>query len=451
MIDTAANVSNLPRFSARARQSGALVERLLWGLALLVAVIFVVIKVRAWGSVLDAPEQSDFVAGYYHAALIVMRSPVDLYHEERWPQLLGEGSGGLFTYMPTFAWLLGPFARLPIESARRVWFWTSVLALGLTVVLLIAMGPSRPQGMAAAALYVLMPATLDTLFLGQVNFYLGLTITLSVLSLRATRIWPQLLGGVLLGFAGAVKFFPLALAGMTVWKRRWPYGLGALLGVALYVGLGWLALPASVWADYANRLGGMTATLAPPGQSPVSNQSLLAFWTKLAMQGPVPLFLQGSDLGILQAHALVPPELSKVLGYVSVLCVLCLSAWVVWRLRTSVRPQPTLMPPVFVASAIVLLAALLVSPITWWHYTAITAPIFPVVVATRPELAWPWRILMPIGYLLMVAQRGMMLWLPLVPIIATSSLMLFGLLLWWLVLLRYARHQTTSRADLKPC
>ena len=52
---------------------------------------------------------------------------------------------------------------------------------------------------------------------------------------------------------------------------------------------------------------------------------------------------------------------------------------------------------------------------------------------------------------LMIAPRGMMLWLPRVPIFATSWLLMFGLLLWWLVLLCYVWVTPRTRSGLVLC
>jgi len=120
MNNSYAQVPNRTLLGVRAIRLGTWIEVALWSVAILVALAFVVIKVRAWGGVLDAPEQGDFVAVYNRAARVALLSPGDLYHDERWPQILGAGDNAPFTYPPSFAALLSPLAQLPLELSRRV-------------------------------------------------------------------------------------------------------------------------------------------------------------------------------------------------------------------------------------------------------------------------------------------------------------------------------------------
>ncbi len=391
--------------------SSAWIELILWSVALLIALAFVAIKVRAWGGVLDAPEQGDFES-YYLAARVAMLSPADLYRTDAYARVLNaDVHPAAYLYAPTYAWLMQPLAQLPYEIARRIWFWASVVALLISCALLLKLSRTTQTGLMAVALFVLLPSTLDVLFLGQVDLYLTLLLTLAVVALCVSGRARQLLGGIALGIAGAIKFFPLALLLMACWKRKSWFGIGAVVGVFAFM---------------------LAGVLVPPGWGITANESIFAFWRKLSEETPVPLILQGSARGELLPSALPPAWLTNAAAYLTafLLAFVSLLAW--WRLRG--RESDGLN-----ASALWLLLALMVAPVTWWHYATISAPMFPALIALRAQLIPSLRVLIPAGYMLMVAQRGMMLWLPLVAIHATSSLMLFGFLLWWLAIVMYAR------------
>ena len=57
-----------------------------------------------------------------------------------------------------------------------------------------------------------------------------------------------------------------------------------------------------------------------------------------------------------------------------------------------------------------------------------------------------WRLLLPIGYILVIAQRGHVYWLPYLPIFALTSVMLFAYLAWWLFAMRLAWRLRAAEA-----
>lgn len=402
----------------------------LWATAIVAALVFAAIKLRAWGP-LDAPEQSDF-AVFYTAARVSALAPQSLYKLEEWRQATGLDlhPAGPFLYPPTLAWLLQPLAALPYETARRLWFWASLVALAAAALLLWRRRGDRPWRL-GVLLWLLLPGTLDTLHLGQLNTFLALLITLSFAG-YADGQRRQARAGALVGLAGGVKLFPLSLLALGLPSAGRRFVVGGLAGLAAFAGAGLLALPLDLWQQFSRSLLGAAAALAPPSQETyiLWNQSLLAFWRKLSYSGAIDLAARGESVRTLQAAPLAPQALTDALGAASLLTVVALTAAGLWRLY---RRQGRLSAP---AWGLLLAASLMVSPYTWWHYTVIVAPAFPIALAAGRGLPRLWRLALPLGFLLLVAQRGIVWWLPLVPLLPLSSLMLAGLLLIWAVLLR---------------
>jgi hypothetical protein len=91
-----------------------------------------------------------------------------------------------------------------------------------------------------------------------------------------------------------------------------------------------------------------------------------------------------------------------------------------------------------VAWTLMLLNMVMISPVSSPLYVAIIAPVYPALLLMRRHLQPGWRLLVPLGYILVIAQRGHVYWLPYLPIFALTSVMLFGYLAWWLFAMRLA-------------
>ncbi len=427
---------------AKHRANGqTILEYALWGLGVCVALAFVVIKVRAWG-VMDAPEQKD-LAVYYMGGRVSLVSPAELYRPDRyaprsWAEHLGADAAGpanVYNYAPTFALLMRPLARLPYAQARRIWFWGSVVALvvagsGLYLLGRRWLGPIG--GASAVGLWLLMPATLDTLYHGQVNAFLALLVTLAALGLYAFNPRWHFVGGMLAGLTAGIKFFLLSLFALSLFDKGWRYAFGFVLAVLIFVVVGLAAFPLATWFDPQQGFIGTAGSHPALSEALVQNQSLFGFWRKLSAEGTVPLILQGQPLGEIVARPLISASLANALMYAGAAAIVSLSLWSLWRL--SRRAADGLAP----AWGVIFCAALIVFPLVWPHYMTIAVPLFPALLALRKRLSYKWRLLLPLGYLLIVAERGKMLWLPRFQHLALSSPMLFGLFLWGLVLVRDA-------------
>jgi len=391
----------------------------LWLLAALVAIAFFSIKAHNWGPVLDAPEQGDFGV-YYYSAKISKIAPEFLYDYHKW----GEASGGEFRYhmpflyIPAYAVLLRPLSDLPYETARRVWFWCSVIAIFATVIIMSRYISSKKVFALSVTLWLFNPSALDTLFHGQVNAFLAVLLTLACAGLGNPKCVVQFLAGMCLGFASAIKPFPIGLTIYAFSRKQYSYVAGTVVSLILLFAIGFVALPLKVTQDYFNVMLGVSTEFAPPGMPIFWNQSIAAFWSKLIM--PIDVMIGAS-----------PPPNPMWVTVLSVVSSLIFAGFTIKALLPK-KDQEGRESKIF-EICLVLIAMLLLTPYTWWHYLLLTTFIFiaiAIILLNRSKTWWQ-RIALPLGYLLIVTQRGMERIVPHVRITILSSLTFFGLLIWW--------------------
>jgi alpha-1,2-mannosyltransferase len=225
-----------------------------------------------------------------------------------------------FTYPPSAALLFTPLAVLPAQLAWAVMASASALALALVTRVAIAAVPywRFPAAWSTSLLIVAMLCLVPvwrTIALGQVNVLLMAMVAVDVLAVtaRGSR-W----GGLLTGFAAAVKLVPLIFIPhlLLTGKRR-----AATLAFAVFAGLQGLTLliapgDSAYWTSYVfqtDRIG--------PAQQPY-NQSLDGLMTRVT--GMAPWSVHAAWLA---GAVLVVPALLLVLRYhrrgqeVAALCV----------------------------------------------------------------------------------------------------------------------------------
>ena len=158
---------------------------------------------------------------------------------------------------PLLALLIVPMTRLPYASAAVLWTWLNVfMLLGACAAVLAAIGRLNWVGavVVLALLYGYYPAKV-CLRLGQTEILLFLLIALSFLALkRGHDSW----AGTALGFAAAIKFFPIAFILFLLWKRKWKaaaWGFGvaaaALAASIIAAGPENFAAYTEAWSVYA--------------------------------------------------------------------------------------------------------------------------------------------------------------------------------------------------------
>jgi hypothetical protein len=407
-------------------------EYVLWFVAIAGALAFVAVKLRNWEPIPEM-EQTDY-AVYYQAAVASRIDPTSLFHIERWPALTGLDLPivGPFPYTPTLVLLFWPLSELPYAQSQQVWLLLNVLLVLATFLILWRGAVNRRLGLLGALLWLILPGNFDTVYLGNNSLILTLGITIGVWAYSRRRHWTQFWGGAAIGVAASLKYFPLGLLLMALWDRRWRFGAGILLGflVFIFVGLGIVGWAA--YDEWARMLLYYGTEFAPPGGGIIENQSIFGFWQKFAYTGDFGLAVHEVPLGQLTIDALLDGQVARIIAIIMALLVGSTTLYALWRMKQ--RNDLA----VAVAWSLVLLNMVMISPISWKPYVAIIAPVYPALLLMRRHLHPGWRLLLPAGYIFVIAQRGHVYWLPYLPIFALTSAVLFGYLAWWLCAMRLA-------------
>ena len=329
---------------------------------LLAALVVGVSAARIQATVLAGLVRADDFTPYWNGARSVVEGR-DLYawtREDR-PQELTD-----YIYPPLLALLLAPWAaHLDYRTARWGWLAVNVACLMLAVATVwraTGLTTQGRRGLVLAAGLGLVPSTMAALATGQVSLVLLLALSLSYAAARAGR--PRIAGGWVAVAAG-LKSFPGLLAGYFLLRGEWRALAGCVLGGALVAAAGALALGPDVYAIYLTEVvPRQSRWLAGP-----FNVSLTGFWQRLLAE-------QAFTVPVVAAN-----ELARALALTTSAAVVVSTAHAVWR----TRGEPVHAGPAF-GSLVV--AALLVSPITGWY--AVPIALLPLAVAAaRVQADWP--------------------------------------------------------------
>jgi hypothetical protein len=256
-----------------------------------------------------------------------------------------------FKYLPAFAILAMPAARLPLETAKAVWFGASVALLASFVALAIAALPDRRRRrwvLVAVLLVAMGKFYAHELVLGQVNVLFGVIVLLAVHAIAAGR---EAAAGLLFALAVVIKPYAVLFAPWLAGRRR-----AGSIG-AFAAGLGTvLLLPAFVYGAGAADLHGawwrtVTESTAP-NLTNADNVSIAGMYSKW-----------------LGASALVRPVI--VLTSVALLAV---AAFVFARRGRVASPEP-------LEVALLLTLIPLLSPQGWDYVFLVATPA--IVVLTN--------------------------------------------------------------------
>jgi hypothetical protein len=403
-----------------------------WLITAFAAISFVWIKIQNWGPILDMPEQSDF-GTYYYSGKISTLQPDLLYKHQLWEEVLGGQyrSQLPYLYLPVFSVFMQPISSLPYSTAQRVWFWCSISAIIVTLIVMKLTITSNKIFVLFAILWLFSPSTLDTLFLGQVNTLLAMLLTLACIGIRNKSHTIELIAGACLGIVSAVKPFPIGLILYAFIRRRYWYVVGTIFSICLLFTAGLILLPISVTKDYFSIILGVSAVSAPPGIPIFWNQSVAAFWRKLSI--PVDVMLYSSPT--------TNPIWVTIFIGISNLILFGYVVKVLLPQRKFQKHQFTIHEV-----SLVLIMMMLLTPITWWHYLLITTFIYYslATILYTDSTRWWQQLAISIGYLFTVIQRAMERIIPIIRIKFLSSLMFFGLLIWYYVTLFTLMDNRTS-------
>ena len=341
-----------------------------------------------------------------------------------------------YAYPPLIAILFAPVTCLPYPAVQVAWWGLNVVALVLGSWLsLQAVGPVTPAGVSVALLllYRFEPAVV-TLRLGQIELAQFLLLAFALYAL--SRNWERR-AGLALGLAAGLKFFPGALVGLLVWRRRWRAGAWAT-GTALIAILGSFAVVGpdslSTYLGFASVYGIGGAFAAFP-----FNQSFNGFFSRNLIHNVFGPTLRGLNV----------PQVAQGLTWACSAAIGLSTVWLTWHRRAWPNdPEKEDTNRFALEFSLAAAALLLVSPHSQIH--AFVWALMPLIslsawLLPRPRaLWWHWGGL-AMAYLLL--GRPYVLCRPGLTRLVQSHYLFGALLLWGMlgiVLLQSARERLTG-------
>jgi hypothetical protein len=277
---------------------------------------------------------------------------LDYFHRYFFPD---SPSATHWIYLPGYAWLFRPLAGFEFPVAARIWLAINALLSLACGVLLWRARPWTGDRQVAAwrpAWIIFFALTfqpfLDNMWHGNISALIFLVFCLSYWLLRRSHAgW----AGLVLGLIVPLKFYPALFVLYFLWRRKWTFVLGAVVGSLAVVGVSLLTVGWTGNVDYFRMI---LAELHSGGIPAFNNQSISGFLLHAFTTGDVNAW----------AETGAPPGVN-VLRLALVGALLGVVAWVLRR-----RPEGTA-DPIMAQDcdlALVIAVMLLASPITWYHY-----------------------------------------------------------------------------------
>lgn len=272
-----------------------------------------------------------------------------------------------FTYPPAFAYIMIPFAPLPLWLRLLLWYVVTIIAI---------LGIYKFSARIAAKLFVDSFSEKEMIWVRVISIVLSLKFVLAVMENEAYDALPVLfivlglaaltqgrdaLGGAALGFAAAIKATPLIFLPYLLVKKR--FSAAAVFLIVLFAmsyAPDILFTPAGASEGYFHtwlrQVAGASFSIDP-------GTTTFAFWA-----GPNALNHSLRGAVSLQLDEIVHPILHKSIVYGLDLAFIAFSA----ALITFRKQQRDL---IAIDGSILLIAALLLSPMTSRsHYVALVLP-----------------------------------------------------------------------------
>lgn len=287
-------------------------------------------------------------------------------------------------YPPLFGFLFVPLAFLPMAVAATVWFWLN-LALSVVAARIAARvadgGRPEAAGDPSSRLWVpyvlTAPVVISNLETSQVNIVIMALLYWALLLHTRGRDWG---GGFTLGIATALKLTSGIFIPYFLLKREWRVVAGAALGILV----GWVAVPATLlgWEAYLDVHRAWLERVLP----------FLAEGTRAEGLGGFRHTNQSLSAALHRTLARIPAEAGREDFYVNAVSLrpetvvtlvrlldLGILGGLAWLCRS--RSEDRRSPERGFEYALVMIAALLMSPISWInHYVVL---LFPYAVAVR--------------------------------------------------------------------
>ena len=282
----------------------------------------------------------------------------------------GNDSVEPFLYPPVAAVLLLPVTLLPLGAAKMAFLLLNLVAQFAAIAILFADRAPPQRRVLTVAGWVLVLALFPFfwgLYLGQAN---SLVFLACALALRQVRRGDQLGGGALIAVAALLKVFPVVLLGLLLLKRQYR---AVAASVATMAVLSLLSLPVVGLSTFRRFFTEVIPEITSRVEPFVRNQGISGTLHRLLTDNPYVRPLVDS------------PALARALGTVLSLVVVALVVWGTRRVALD-RTAPRRFA---LEWGIWLAAAVLVSSISWEHYSVF--------------LLFTW---LPLGELLLTSDLG---------------------------------------------
>jgi len=327
--------------------------------ALVIAVVYTLISEPAKGERL-----SDFMKAYYAAGWALMHGG-----QAALKQLIDSAE---FVNIPIVAWLFVPFAAIG-PTAAKLTFTGIGLAAAVGAYVLLAWETEPARRPMLMLLFVANGPLWYSVLVGNTSHVILLILVLALLSRRAERDFSA---GCLLGVAAIIKPMFLLFGVYFLVRGRWRVVAGGVAVIGVTILLTFALFGTSYTIDWYQHCIGTFST-KPPGAA--NNQSIDGFLLRL-WDGTVLLRdWRPHDLSP-GAHAL------KNLFVVSLALLIALTLWV-GRIAPGHKGATAAERDDFEFS-LILVACLVMSPVSWTHYYTVLLIVFGLCLARRlPNLS----------------------------------------------------------------
>ena len=289
-----------------------------------------------------------------------------------------------YIYPPFLAVVLRPLAALTYHRANQAWFALNLVFFAVSVALLIRLRPWRLDLPAAGGVLfasLCFYPTLRAFQCGQVSLLMLVLLAGSAWALARER---DSLAGALVGVAAAVKLTPVVIVLFFLATRRWRAAAWAAAAGAACLAL---SIGGAGWESHLTFARGILPALSR-GAVTFANQSLPGFVSRLASESSINVF-----------EFVEEPASIRLLGTLSSAAVLAASLYL--ARRHSLRGD------VLGGYALVIVASLIASPISWEHHFVLA--LIPIAVllhdgAERGRLSLGTAFLLACSYALIAAN-----------------------------------------------
>jgi len=249
------------------------------------------------------PHAADFKT-FYSAGYAIRHPDIPLYDLI---ELDDNPFGEVFKLPPSAAVYLAPLSLLGLQEARLV--WRSVLVAALVGGYLLLMRELRVPilsraWLAGLGLWAIFGPAQIAVGEGQWDPIFVLLLAVAVAGARRSR---QLLAGAALALAASIKPYPLVVVGFLIARGWWRGLVAAIVGAALFVGVGALVAGTEATTDFLTRVLPASGAATPYAD----NQALGGVLARAAVNDfkPLPLrdvqwvdlTVRGAALGALMA------------------------------------------------------------------------------------------------------------------------------------------------------